>query len=98
MSSLHAYNNGIFIATLFWGLWLYPFGYLVYKSELLPKFFGIFLMAGCFGYLIEFIGMSMWPTFYHATGVTNFIHIPSAIGEIGIAFWLLIFGIKKRFK
>lgn len=98
MNSLHAYNNGIFVATLFWGLWLFPFGYLVYKSDFLPKFFGIFLMAGCFGYLIEFIGISLWPSIYQATGVTNFIHIPSAIGEIGIAFWLLIVGIKKNYK
>ena len=34
---LRYYNNGNTIASLFWGLWLLPFGYLVFKSGFLPK-------------------------------------------------------------
>jgi hypothetical protein len=30
--NLHFYNNGIEIASIFWGLWLLPFGYLVFRS------------------------------------------------------------------
>ena len=96
MMSLHSYTNGTFVATLFWGLWLLPFGYLVYNSGFLPKFFGIFLMAGCFGYLIDFTGLSLFPEWYQSSGISGFIHFPSAIGEIGICFWLLIMGIKDR--
>ncbi|MEP0713279.1 MAG: DUF4386 domain-containing protein [Algoriphagus sp.] len=48
----------------FWVLWLFPFGYLVYKSDFLPRFFGILLMAGCFGYLISFFGEYDYPHFY----------------------------------
>ena len=96
MHSLHSYDNGIFVSTIFWGLWLFPFGILVFRSGFLPKFLGVFLMAGCFGYLIEFTVITLWPEFYHASGITNFIHIPSAIGEIGIAFWLLIAGVKIK--
>ncbi len=51
MFYLDSYNNGIEISQIFWGLWLFPFGYLVYKSGFLPKVLGILLMAGCFGYL-----------------------------------------------
>jgi len=83
MLSLASYNNGLHVATVFWGLWLFPFGYLVYKSGFLPRILGIFLMAGCFGYLIEFFALSLWPISYRATGISTFIHIPSAIGEIG---------------
>ena len=96
MNSLYTHKNLLFVATVFWGLWLFPFGWLVYNSSFLPNFFGVFLIAGCFGYLIEFIALTLWPDGYSASGISNYIHIPSAIGEIGIAFWLLIAGVKKN--
>jgi len=93
--ALASYSNTISLASLFWGLWLLPFGYLVFKSGFLPKILGLFLMAGCFGYVISLIGSTLWPTAYAASGISSFISIPSAIGEIGIAFWLLFMGVKK---
>ena len=38
---LHRY--GIIIVQIFWGLWLFPFGYLIYKSHFLPKIIGVTL-------------------------------------------------------
>ncbi len=46
---LHSY--GIFIAEMFWGLWLFPFGLLVFRSGFLPRFIGVWLMINCFGYV-----------------------------------------------
>jgi hypothetical protein len=46
MLSLHAYGNGLLVTTLFWGLWLLPFGYLVLRSGFLPKILGVFLILG----------------------------------------------------
>ena len=60
MLSLTSYNNGSLI-NIFWGLWLFPFGYLVYKSYFLPKILGIILMAGCIGYIMDFLGYYLWP-------------------------------------
>jgi hypothetical protein len=94
--ALASYSNTISLASLFWGLWLLPFGYLVFKSGFLPKILGLFLMAGCFGYVINLIGITLWPAAYAASGISSFISIPSAIGEIGIAFWLLIIGAKEK--
>jgi hypothetical protein len=91
--NLEHYNNGIDLASIFWGLWLFPFGYLVFKSGFLPKILGIFLMAGCFGYLIKFTGSFLFPG-YSALGISSYISLPSAIGEIGICLWLLIVGIR----
>jgi len=56
MLQLNAYNAGITMVQVFWGLWLFPFGCLVYKSGLLPKVLGIFLMLGCIGYVISAFG------------------------------------------
>lgn len=94
MLHLNYYNNGLQISQIFWGLWLLPFGYLVYKSGFLPKILGIFLMLGCFGYLIEFFAYFLLPI-YHGSIVQTIVGIPSAIGEIGTCFWLLIMGTNK---
>lgn len=92
---LDFYNNGMKIASLFWGLWLLPFGYLVFKSGFLPKLLGIFLMAGCFGYLTNFIGGFLIPN-YGDLGISRMISLPASIGEIGICLWLLIIGIGHK--
>jgi len=92
---LDFYNNGNFIGEIFWGLWLFPFGYLVFKSGFLPKVLGIFLMAGCLGYLADFVGNFLVPHFNEIT-IANYVTLPASIGEIGICLWLLIMGAKDR--
>ncbi len=91
MLHLDYYNNGIELSQIFWGLWLFPFGYLVYKSGFLPKLLGILLMAGCFGYLITFFGGFLYGDF-HKTIFSTIVGLPASIGEIGICLWLLILG------
>src|SRR3546814_4476384 len=51
--SLNAYDNGLVVATIFWGLWLLPFGYLVIRSGFLPKILGVFLVLGGLGYVAQ---------------------------------------------
>ncbi|MEP6712247.1 MAG: DUF4386 domain-containing protein, partial [Ferruginibacter sp.] len=92
---LYSYSNGNQIASIFWGLWLLPFGYLVFKSGFLPKILGILLMFGCFGYLIDFTGDFLFPG-YGKTIISTFITKPGSIGEIGICLWLLIVGVKEN--
>ena len=92
---LDYYRNGNQLASIFWGLWLFPFGYLVFNSGFLPKVFGVLLMAGCFGYVINFIGDFLFSS-YGETGVSNFMSIPGGLGEIGICLWLLIAGVKPQ--
>ncbi len=94
MLYLENYNNGIEISQIFWGLWLLPFGYLVYKSGFLPKILGVFLMAGCFGYLITFFGGFLYLDF-NKTIISDIVGFPAPIGEIGICLWLLIMGTNK---
>jgi len=77
-------------------IWLFPFGYLVYKSGFIPKFFGILLIIGCFGYLTDFFGYFLYPDYYGKTIIPTIANIPHALGEIGIGLWLLIIGVKKK--
>jgi hypothetical protein len=91
-ASLDAFDNKIVIAEMFWGLWLFPFGYLVFRSGFLPRLLGIFLMIGCFSYLISFFAQVLNPGY----DVPDFVMWPAAIGEIGTGLWLLVIGVRKR--
>ncbi len=91
MLLLESYHNGILIVEVFWGLWLFPFGYLVFKSGFLPKALGILLMIGCFSYLIVVCGELLFPNY----NIPSLVMLPASIGEIGSCLWLLIMGTKK---
>jgi len=47
------HTSGVMVAQIFWGIWLFPMGYLVYHSGYIPRFIGVLLMIGCFGYLSD---------------------------------------------
>jgi hypothetical protein len=94
MVYLGQYDNGILIATIFWGLWLLPFGYLVYKSGFLPKVLGVLLMLGCFGYLINFFGNTLLAD-YGTLGIKQYLGLLPAIAEIGTCLWLVLVGAKN---
>ena len=96
--SLKAAFHGALVAETLWGLWLFPFGYLVFKSGFLPRVLGILLMIGCFGYLTDSFGRILFPVGYSEIGISNFMIIPSALGEVGICLWLLVMGARTRGK
>jgi hypothetical protein len=80
-------KHGINIATIFWGLWLIPLGLLVFKSEFIPKLFGILLIIGGFGYLVDFFTFALFPEFNVTLSEFTFI------GELLLPLWLLIKGV-----
>jgi hypothetical protein len=84
---LNLHQLGISIAGIFWGLWLFPMGYLVFKSGFLPKIIGILLIIGCFGYLVDSSAAFLFPSF--GVNVALFIFW----GEVLLPLWLLIKGI-----
>ena len=84
---LDMHKFGVQIAGLFWGLWLFPMGYLVYKSTYIPKIIGILLMIGCFGYLFDSLIFFLLPN--SGTTITQF----TFIGELILPLWLLIKGV-----
>lgn len=89
------YDDGMRLIHIFSGLWLFPFGYLVFKSNFLPKILGMLLMIGCFGYLINFFGHTLISN-YSDFGFSSYISLPASLGEIGTCLWLLIIGAKEK--
>lgn len=92
----HLYN-GFLLCQTYWGLWLFPFGYLAFKSGFLPKFLGVALMLGCTAYLFDIIGSTLFANYYDYFN-TSIVIIPAAIGEIGMCLWLLIIGVKDKIR
>jgi len=83
--------QGIFIDELFWGVWLFPFGLLVYRSGFLPRFIGVWLMINCFGYVaLSVIALFFQPYYNAAFKMLQ----PVLFGELVMMLWLLIKGAK----
>ncbi|MEN8250496.1 MAG: DUF4386 domain-containing protein [Bacteroidota bacterium] len=92
MVFLKLHEQGIYIVQIFWGLWLFPFGLLVYKSGFIPRVLGILLMIACFGYMVDSFAFLLYP--HVGDIISPYATVPSAIGEFSIILWLLIKGVK----
>lgn len=86
------YLHGYEIASIFFGLWLIPFGFLVYKSGFLPRTLGILLVAGGCGLFLNVFVHFLFPD---STIVSTILLIPGTVAEIGAILWLLIIGINE---
>ena len=74
---------------MFWGLWLFPFGLLVYRSRFLPRFLGVWLMLACFAWLaFSFAGL-LFPGLEDKVFTLGQVF---TFGEVATMFWLLIAG------
>jgi hypothetical protein len=89
--SIGLYKTGFVTAQLFFGTWLFPLGYLVYKSGFLPRFLGVVLMLDGIGVLIWFLQALLLPT-YPAISYPSFAL--GFVAEVGLGLWLLIRGVK----
>ncbi len=88
---IRLHSQGIFMNELFWGLWLFPFGLLVFRSGFLPRFIGVWLMINCFGYVALSMIALLVPAYYDAAFRWS---QPILFGELAIMLWLLIKGAK----
>ena len=78
---------------IFWGLWLIPFGLLVYRSRFLPRTLGVWLIIACFAYLaLSFTGF-LFPAYEDQAGN---IAQPLLLGEVATMLWLLIMGANEK--
>jgi Domain of unknown function (DUF4386) len=89
---LHHYD--LMTSFIFAGLWLFPFGILVYKSGFLPRILGIWLVVNGFPYLAYTFVDFLTPQYYDT--LTN-VTFPLLFGEIAIMLWLLIMGARPGF-
>lgn len=89
---LHSY--GYSVAEIFFGLWLFPLGYLVYRSGQFPRSLGVLVMAGSFGYLANVAATFLSPSL--ESGLTPAFVVPAVIAEVSLIVSLLLRGVRIR--
>ena len=87
-------DYGALTLEMFWGLWLLPFGLLVYKSGFIPRIFGILLIIAGIAYMNDSLISLLFPAY--SPIVNQPALLLAAIGEISITLWLLIKGVKNN--
>ena len=89
----HLNDLGTYFSEIFWGLWLFPLGLLVYRSGFLPRTLGVWLFINGLAY----IGMSVTGLLSpeHADIVYK-ISLPALFGELAFALWLVIMGARPK--
>jgi hypothetical protein len=89
MLFLNLHHQGFVVAEIFWGLWLFPLGLLVYRSRFLPRFLGVWLaFAGIAWVLLSLTGILL-PQYQNKVDTYS---QPAFIGEIVFMLWLVIKG------
>ena len=93
-------DNLLLVSAMFWGLWLVPYGWLVYRCGFLPRILGILLMLGAPFYVLASVG-PIFDTNYAATRLAGVVGIVSGLpgvvgGEFVTCLWLMIFGTRGR--
>ena len=96
---MQGYKHLLQLAQVFSGLWLFPFGWLVLRSQVAPRVLGVCLIVGGVFWLLQFAlafapGLEQEMAFRIASTATG---IPGVIGgEFGICLWLLVKGARDR--
>lgn len=89
---LRLHSQGFVLAQIFWGLWLFPFGILIWRSGFIPRILGVFaIIAGC-GYVISSSASLFLPTYAGVIG--QYATILQA-GELSF-IWILIWGARDQ--
>jgi len=89
MLFVRLHSNGEFISEIFWGVWLFPFGLLVYRFGFLPRLLGVWRIVACFAWIALSITALFFPSHYGAA----FTWLqPAFFAEMAIMLWLLIRG------
>jgi len=91
---LDMHRIGYLIAQIFFGLFLLPLGYLVFRSGSFPKPLGLILMAGAAGYVAgvaaSFAGSGL------ESSVATFFGLIGGLAELAFLLWLVIKGVRAQ--
>ena len=89
MLFLRLHFHGFVVAEIFWGLWLFPLGLLVYRSRFLPRFLGVWLALAGFAWVILSLTGVLLPQYQNKVDTYS---QPAFFGELALMFWLVIKG------
>jgi len=85
---LEAHADGYLVAQVFFGLWLLPLGYLVFRSGWFPRALGVVVMAGSAGYLGDLV-VRFAAADLRAAPSPVLLGVAS-LAEVSLLLWLLV--------
>jgi hypothetical protein len=93
MFFVRLHSQGLQVAAIFWGLWLFPFGLLIIRCGFIPRILGVLVMIAGLGYVLDSFTSLILPHYTDAVGnVAGILEL----GELPIILWLLIWGARTR--
>jgi hypothetical protein len=87
---LNAFYDIWALGLIVFGFHLLILGYLVFKSNYIPRILGVLLMVAGISYLIDYIGNFLFPDLDVSVSVVL------GWGELLFMFWLLFRGVKLK--
>jgi len=84
-------SRGTMIATIFWGLWLLPLGYMIIKSPLFPRLIGWVVIAAGVGYTFN-----AFAYFLNFKGAITEVMEYLTFGEVLWMLYVLILGARWK--
>lgn len=88
------HSHGYLVAAIFFGLWLLPLGYMLFRSRYAPRALGALVMVGSFGYVADVVANVLVPTV--GESLTPVLLLPSVLAEVSLILWLLVKGLNVQ--
>ena len=89
---MRLHTQGLIIAQIFWGLWLFPYGILAIRSRLVPTLIGVIVMIAGYAYVANSLVLLFLPRLGR---MVSPLATALEAGEIPIILWL-IWGVKDK--
>ena len=89
---MRLHTQGLIIAQIFWGLWLFPYGILAIRSRLVPTLIGVIVMIAGYAYVANSLVLLFLPRLGR---MVSPLATALEAGEIPIILWL-IWGVKEK--
>ncbi len=92
--SLATHSIGFSISLVLFGCYCILIGYLIIKSDFLPRLLGLLMLIAGLCYLFDSFSVFLVPDF--AKKLFPYILLPCLVAELSLATWLLIKGVKSN--
>jgi hypothetical protein len=97
MLSLYPYEYAFNVGFVFFGLHVLCLGYLILKSDYVPRLLGVLLIVASAGYFIDSFASVVSSGYADNQALfIVFVAVPALVAEYSLAFWLLIKGGKSE--
>jgi hypothetical protein len=90
---LRLHGDGITVTSVFWGLWLFPFGMLVIRSGFIPRVLGVLLLVAGASHLVTSTATLIFPPL---APPASRLASPFTVAELPIIVWLVVRGARPQ--